>query len=64
MILAPDLTKPYGTRTAIAAASLPCGPGRVSRSLGRRGAAKCTAMRILLGRERPAGGRIAVNRPC
>ncbi|MGY1774186.1 ABC transporter ATP-binding protein [Blastococcus sp. SYSU D00813] len=61
MIVARDLTKTYGTRTAVDGISFTVEPGRVTGFLGPNGAGKSTTMRMLLGLDRPTRGSITVN---
>ncbi|WP_346622347.1 ABC transporter ATP-binding protein [Blastococcus montanus] len=61
MIEARELTKRYGTRTAVDGVSFTVHPGRVTGFLGPNGAGKSTTMRMLLGLDRPSAGSITVN---
>ena len=61
VIVARDLTKTYGTRTAVDGISFTVEPGRVTGFLGPNGAGKSTTMRMLLGLDRPTRGSITVN---
>ncbi|MEG9246510.1 ABC transporter ATP-binding protein [Arthrobacter sp. Soc17.1.1.1] len=55
-----DLTKHYGTRTALDAVSLTVQPGSVVGVIGPNGAGKTTTMRLILGLIRPGGGSATV----
>jgi ABC-2 type transport system ATP-binding protein len=55
-----DLTKRYGTRTALDAVSLTVQPGSVVGVIGPNGAGKTTTMRLILGLIRPSGGSATV----
>jgi ABC-2 type transport system ATP-binding protein len=61
VIVARDLTKTYGSRTAVDGISFTVEPGRVTGFLGPNGAGKSTTMRMLLGLDRPTRGSITVN---
>ncbi|MGY1745109.1 ABC transporter ATP-binding protein [Blastococcus sp. SYSU D00695] len=61
MIVARDLTKTYGSRTAVDGISFTVEPGRVTGFLGPNGAGKSTTMRMLLGLDRPTRGSITVG---
>ncbi|WP_104181166.1 ABC transporter ATP-binding protein [Arthrobacter sp. B0490] len=55
-----DLTKRYGTRTALDTVSLTVPPGSVVGVIGPNGAGKTTTMRLILGLIRPSGGSATV----
>jgi ABC-2 type transport system ATP-binding protein len=61
VIVARDLTKTYGTRTAVDGISFTVEPGRVTGFLGPNGAGKSTTMRMVLGLDRPTSGSVTVN---
>jgi ABC-2 type transport system ATP-binding protein len=61
MIVARELTKTYGARTAVDGISFTVEPGRVTGFLGPNGAGKSTTMRMILGLDRPSGGSVTVN---
>ncbi|MFK4790196.1 ATP-binding cassette domain-containing protein [Microbacterium sp. ZW T5_56] len=61
MIVAENLTKRYGTRTAVSDASFAVRPGMVTGFLGPNGAGKSTTMRMIVGLDRPTSGRATVN---
>ncbi|SEP04399.1 ABC transporter ATP-binding protein [Trujillonella endophytica] len=61
MIIARDLTKTYGPRTAVDGISFTVEPGRVTGFLGPNGAGKSTTMRMVLGLDRPTSGSVTVN---
>ena len=56
-----DLTKIYGGKTVVDNLSFAVHPGKVTGFLGPNGAGKSTTMRLLLGLERPDGGRALIN---
>jgi ABC-2 type transport system ATP-binding protein len=59
-----NLTKRYGTRTAVDDLSFTVQPGRVTGFLGPNGAGKSTTMRAVLGLDRPdAGAALVGGRP-
>jgi ABC-2 type transport system ATP-binding protein len=61
MIEIRDLTRRYGGRTVLDAASLTCPPGTVTALLGPNGAGKSTLLRTLCGLARPDGGYAHVD---
>ncbi|MEU0937473.1 MULTISPECIES: ATP-binding cassette domain-containing protein [unclassified Embleya] len=61
MIVAENLTKKYGTKTAVDDISFEVHPGRVTGFLGPNGAGKSTTMRMILGLDRPTAGRVTVD---
>ncbi|KQT02359.1 ABC transporter ATP-binding protein [Cellulomonas sp. Leaf395] len=61
MIEAHDLTKRYGTKTAVDGISFTVQPGRVTGFLGPNGAGKSTTMRMVVGLDRPTRGTVTVN---
>jgi len=61
MIVAENLTKRYGARTAVSDASFAVRPGMVTGFLGPNGAGKSTTMRMIVGLDRPTSGRATVN---
>ncbi|MFT0848233.1 ATP-binding cassette domain-containing protein [Actinomycetaceae bacterium L2_0104] len=56
LVRAEDVTRTYGSFTALDGVSLEVGPGEVVGLLGGNGAGKTTLMRILLGLETPTEG--------
>jgi ABC-2 type transport system ATP-binding protein len=60
MIEARNLSKRYGTRSAVDDLSFTVSPGRVTGFLGQNGAGKTTTIRMLLGLARPDSGRAAI----
>ena len=54
------LTKRYGSTTAVTGLNLRVEPGQVFGFLGPNGAGKSTTIRMLLGLQRPTGGRAAL----
>lgn len=60
MIEATDLTKRYGSKTAVDGVSFSLKPGQVTGFLGPNGAGKSTTMRMLMGLDRPTSGSITV----
>lgn len=61
MIEAVDLSKRYGTKTAVDGISFTVKPGRVTGFLGPNGAGKSTTMRMIVGLDNPSGGDVRVN---
>ncbi|QHY95792.1 putative ABC transporter ATP-binding protein YbhF [Streptomyces sp. S4.7] len=61
MIEVSDLTKRYGSTTAVDALSFAVAPGRVTGFLGPNGAGKSTTLRMLLALDRPTRGRALIN---
>jgi ABC-2 type transport system ATP-binding protein len=61
MIHVEHLTKTYGATTAVDDLSFEVRPGIVTGFLGPNGAGKSTTMRMILGLDRPTGGRATVN---
>ncbi|WP_062290004.1 ABC transporter ATP-binding protein [Demequina phytophila] len=61
MIEARDLTKKYGSKTAVDHITFTVQPGVVTGFLGPNGAGKSTTMRMILGLDRPTAGQVTVN---
>ena len=61
MIQARNLTKHYGSTTAVDDLSFDVLPGRVTGFLGPNGAGKSTTMRMILGLDQPDSGQVLVN---
>ncbi|KSU55379.1 ABC transporter ATP-binding protein [Microbacterium enclense] len=61
MIVADNLTKRYGAKTAVDGVSFTVAPGRVTGFLGPNGAGKSTTMRMIVGLDRPTAGRVTVG---
>ncbi|SDO79493.1 ABC-2 type transport system ATP-binding protein [Microbacterium sp. ru370.1] len=61
MIVADNLTKRYGAKTAVDGVSFTVAPGRVTGFLGPNGAGKSTTMRMIVGLDRPSAGRVTVS---
>jgi ABC-2 type transport system ATP-binding protein len=61
MIEARDLTKRYGSTTAVDAASFTVSEGAVTGFLGPNGAGKSTTMRMIVGLDHPTSGSVTVN---
>jgi len=61
MIEVDELTKRYGTTTAVDNLSFQVKPGRVTGFLGPNGAGKSTTMRVILGLDSPTSGRTMVK---
>lgn len=61
MITVENLTKVYGSTTAVDDLSFTVRPGVVTGFLGPNGAGKSTTMRMILGLDRPTSGRATVN---
>jgi ABC-2 type transport system ATP-binding protein len=56
-----ELTKRYGSTTAVDALSFTVKPGQVTGFLGSNGAGKSTTMRLILGLDRPNAGTALIN---
>ena len=56
-----DLSKRYGGALAVDGLSFTVRPGQVTGFLGPNGAGKSTTMRIVLGLDRPTGGRALID---
>ena len=61
MIEARNLTKTYGSKTAVDDLSFTVQPGIVTGFLGPNGAGKSTTMRLILGLDTPTSGSVTVN---
>ena len=61
MIEVTHLTKHYGRHAAVDDLSFIVKPGVVTGFLGPNGAGKSTTMRVIVGLDRPSGGRALVN---
>ena len=61
MIVAEELTKRYGDKTAVDGVSFTVAPGRVTGFLGPNGAGKSTTMRMIVGLDRPSSGTVTVS---
>jgi ABC-2 type transport system ATP-binding protein len=61
MIEIRDLTKRYGTTTAVSGLTFTVRPGTVTGFLGPNGAGKSTTMRMILGLDAPTSGSVMVN---
>src|SRR3954452_8855400 len=61
MIIAENLTKAYGPKTAVDGVSFTVSPGKVTGFLGPNGAGKSTTMRMAVGLDRPTSGSVTVN---
>jgi ABC-2 type transport system ATP-binding protein len=61
MIEAHSLTKRYGSKVAVSDLSFTIRPGIVTGFLGPNGAGKTTTMRMILGLDRPTGGKVTVG---
>ncbi|GAA2993506.1 ABC-2 type transport system ATP-binding protein [Microbacterium terrae] len=61
MIVAEQLTKRYGDKTAVSQVSFTVQPGKVTGFLGPNGAGKSTTMRMIVGLDRPTAGTVTVN---
>ena len=55
-----DLTKSYGSLTAVRGLNLTVAPKRITAFLGQNGAGKSTTIKMLLGMTRPTSGDGAV----
>ena len=61
MIVASNLTKRYGEKTAVDDLSFTIKPGIVTGFLGPNGAGKSTTMRMIMGLDMPTSGSVTVN---
>ncbi|WP_109212131.1 MULTISPECIES: ABC transporter ATP-binding protein [Microbacterium] len=61
MIVAEQLTKRFGDKTAVSQVSFTVQPGKVTGFLGPNGAGKSTTMRMIVGLDRPTAGTVTVN---
>ncbi|SDO70653.1 ABC transporter ATP-binding protein [Actinacidiphila guanduensis] len=61
MIVARQLTKRYGEKTAVDGLDFTVRPGSVTGFLGPNGAGKSTTMRMIVGLDAPTGGSVTVN---
>lgn len=61
MIVAEQLTKRFGDKTAVDGVSFTVQPGRVTGFLGPNGAGKSTTMRMIVGLDRPSSGHVTIN---
>ena len=61
VIEAVNLTKRYGSKTAVHDVSFTVKPGIVTGFLGPNGAGKSTTMRLIVGLDRPTSGSVTVN---
>lgn len=61
MIEVTDLTKRYGSTTAVDGLTFTVRPGAVTGFLGPNGAGKSTTMRMIVGLARPTSGSARVN---
>lgn len=60
MIEANNLTKQYGSKSAVHNVSFSLKPGQVTGFLGPNGAGKSTTMRMIMGLDRPTAGSVTV----
>jgi ABC-2 type transport system ATP-binding protein len=61
VIEATALTKRFGSKVAVDQVSFTVRPGMVTGFLGPNGAGKTTTMRMIVGLDRPSGGRVTGN---
>lgn len=61
MIEVKELTKRYGSKTAVDSLSFSVKPGIVTGFLGPNGAGKSTTMRMIVGLDKPTSGTATVN---
>ncbi|AZS36964.1 ABC transporter ATP-binding protein NatA [Microbacterium lemovicicum] len=61
MIVAEQLTKRFGDKTAVDDVSFTVRPGKVTGFLGPNGAGKSTTMRMIVGLDRPTSGSVTVG---
>ncbi|WP_438352804.1 ABC transporter ATP-binding protein [Microbacterium sp. CJ88] len=61
MIVAQQLTKRFGDKTAVDNVTFTVRPGKVTGFLGPNGAGKSTTMRMIVGLDRPTSGDVTVS---
>ncbi|MDO4888519.1 MAG: ATP-binding cassette domain-containing protein [Actinomycetaceae bacterium] len=61
MIKVDNLTKRYGSKTAVDQLSFELAPGKVTGFLGPNGSGKSTTMRCIVGLDRPTAGRCTIR---
>jgi ABC-2 type transport system ATP-binding protein len=61
MIVVDNLTKRYGTKTAVDGLTFAVEPRMVTGFLGPNGSGKSTTMRLILGLHAPSSGSATVN---
>ena len=61
MIVVENLTRKYGSFTAVDDVSFVCQPGRVTGFLGPNGAGKTTTMRVMVGLTPATAGRVTIG---
>nr|WP_073259034.1 ATP-binding cassette domain-containing protein [Cryptosporangium aurantiacum] len=61
MLEVQNLSKRYGPMLAVDDLTFTVRPGRVTGFLGPNGAGKSTTMRMILGLDRPSGGRVLID---
>jgi ABC-2 type transport system ATP-binding protein len=61
MIVAEQLTKRFGDRTAVDDVSFTVQAGKVTGFLGPNGAGKSTTMRMIVGLDRPTAGSVSID---
>jgi ABC-2 type transport system ATP-binding protein len=61
MIVAEQLSKCFGDKTAVSDVSFTVQSGKVTGFLGPNGAGKSTTMRMIVGLDRPTSGSVTVN---
>ncbi|MVT25394.1 ABC transporter ATP-binding protein [Nesterenkonia alkaliphila] len=61
MITAENLTKRYGSKTAVDGISFQLAPGKVTGFLGPNGSGKSTTMRMAVGLDRPTAGTVTID---
>ncbi|MEO0732850.1 MAG: ABC transporter ATP-binding protein [Bacteroidota bacterium] len=61
MLIAKDLTKQYGTHTALQSLNLQVNPGEVFCLLGANGAGKTTTINLFMGFIHPTAGAVEIN---
>ncbi|HET9654975.1 MAG TPA: ATP-binding cassette domain-containing protein [Kineosporiaceae bacterium] len=64
MIEVQELTKNYGSNTAVDRLTFSVEPGRVTGFLGPNGAGKSTTMRLMVGLHRPTSGQVLIDGRC
>lgn len=61
VITAENLTKRYGSKTAVDGISFQLAPGKVTGFLGPNGSGKSTTMRMAVGLDRPTAGTVTID---
>lgn len=61
MVRIDELTRTHGAARAVDEVTVDVVPGSVTGFLGPNGAGKSTTMRVVMGLDRPTGGRVTVR---